>query len=135
MDNDGVLQVTYDNPQDVLGEMTPAADLLPFSQIQSVFEKMILVVDNQTEAEAWNREGMPKLTKDYYISSVRLGLSSVAESSDTNTHLLIPVWSFYGYEEGRVNDGEPSRHGTNGQHELLTINAIDGTVVSSYENG
>ena len=129
VDNDGVLMVTYDNPQDVLGEMTPAADLLPFSQIQSVFEKMILVVDNQTEAEAWNKEGMPKLTKDYYISSVRLGLSSVAESSDANTHLLIPVWTFYGYEEGRVNDGEPSRHGTNGQHELLTINAIDGTVV------
>ena len=129
VDNKGVSQVTYSNPQDVLGEMTPAADLLPFSQIQSVFEKMILIVDNQTEAEAWNKDGMPKLTKDYYISSVRLGLSSVAESSDVNTRLLIPVWTFYGYEEARVNDGEPERFGTNGQHALLTINAIDGTVV------
>jgi hypothetical protein len=129
VDNDGIFQVTYSNPQDVLGEMTPAADLLPFSQIQSVFEKMILVVNNQTEAEAWNREGMPKLTKDYYISSVRLGLSSVTESSDSDSRLLIPVWSFYGYEEARVNDGEPEKLGTNGQHVLLTINAIDGTVV------
>ncbi len=129
VDNTGVLQVSYSNPMDVLGVMTPAADLLPFSQIQSVFEKMILVVNNQTEAEAWNREGMPKLIKDYYISSVRLGLSSVAESSDTNTRLLIPVWCFYGYEESRVNDGEPEQIGTNGQRALLTINAIDGTVV------
>jgi hypothetical protein len=129
VDNDGIFQVSYQNPQDVLGEMTPAADLLPFSQIQSVFEKMILVVNNQTEAEAWNKDGMPKLTKDYYISSVRLGLSSVTESSDSDSRLLIPVWSFYGYEEGRVNDGEPERYGTNGQHALLTINAIDGTVV------
>ena len=129
VDNDGILQVSYSSPQDVLGEMTPAADLLPFSQIQSVFEKMILVVDNQTEAEAWNRDGMPKLMKDYYISGVRLGLSSVAEANGADTRLLIPVWSFYGYEEARVNDGEPDRHGTNGQHVLLTINAIDGTVV------
>ena len=129
VDNDGIFQVSYQNPQDVLGEMTPAADLLPFSQIQSVFEKMILVVDNQTEAEAWNREGMPKLTKDYYISSVRLGLSSVAESSDSDSRLLIPVWSFYGFEEARVNDGVPEKLGTNGQRALLTINAIDGTVV------
>jgi len=129
VDDEGVFQASYSNPQDVLGEMTPAADLLPFSQIQSVFEKMILVVDNQTEAEAWNKEGMPKLTKDYYISSVRLGLSSLAESSDANTQLLIPVWTFYGYEEARVNDGEPERFGTNGQHALLSINAIDGTVV------
>ena len=129
VDDEGILQVTYDNPQDVLGEMTPAADLLPFSQIQSVFEKMILVVDNQTETEAWNRDGMPKLTKDYYITSVRLGLSSVAESSDTDTRLLIPVWSFFGFEEGRVNDGEPETLGTNGQRALLTINAVDGTVV------
>lgn len=135
VDNNGVFQASYDNPQDVLGEMTPAADLLPFSQIQSVFEKMILIVDNQTEAEAWNKEGMPKLTKDYYISSIRLGLSSVTESSDVNTRLLIPVWTFYGYEEARVNDGEPERFGTNGQHALLSINAIDGTVVSSYEHG
>lgn len=130
VDNDGVLKVTYDNPQDVLGVMTPAADLLPFSQIQSVFEKMILVVDNQTEAEAWNREGMPKLTKDYYISSVRLGLSSVPESSDSDTRLLIPVWAFYGREESRMNDGEPELLGTNAQRALLTINAIDGTVVA-----
>ncbi|MEA4938648.1 MAG: DUF6034 family protein [Christensenella sp.] len=135
VDDKGVFQASYDNPQDVLGEMTPAADLLPFSQIQSVFEKMILIVDNQTEAVAWNKEGMPKLTKDYYISCVRLGLSSVAESSDANTRLLIPVWTFYGYEEASVNDGEPERFGTNGQHALLSINAIDGTVVSSYEQG
>jgi len=129
VDNDGILQVSYHNPQDVLGEMTPAADLLPFSQIQSVFEKMILVVNNQTEAEAWNKEGMPKLTVDYYVSDVRLGLSSVEESNDSDSRLLIPVWSFYGYEEGRVNDGEPEKLGTNGQRALLTINAIDGTVV------
>ena len=132
VDNDGIFQVSYHNPQDVLGEMTPAADLLPFSQIQSVFEKMILVVNNQTEAEAWNKDDMPKLTKDYYVSSVRLGLSSVAESSDSDSRLLIPVWSFYGYEEGRVNDGEPEKLGTNGQHVLLTINAIDGTVIEHF---
>lgn len=129
VDNEGIFQVTYDNPQDLLGEMTPAADLLPFSQIQSVFEKMILVVDNPTESEAWNKDGTPKLTTDYYVSSVRLGLSSVAESSDADTRLLIPVWSFLGYEVGCVNDGEPEALGTNGQRALLTINAIDGTVV------
>ena len=129
VDNEGVLQVSYNNPLDVLGVMTPAADLLPFSQIQSVFEKMILVVNNQTEAEIWNKDENSKLTSEYYISSVRLGLTSVSESSDSHTRLLIPVWCFYGYSETCVNDGEPESLGTNGQRVLLTINAIDGTVV------
>ena len=129
VDNDGVLRVSYNNAQDILGVMTPAADLLPFSQIQSVFEKMILVVNNQTEAEIWNKDENSKLTSDYYISSVRLGLTSVAESSDSYTRLLIPVWCFYGYSETRVNDGEPETLGTNAQRVLLIINAIDGTVI------
>lgn len=132
VDDEGVLQVSCNNPQDILGEMTTAADLLPFSQIQSVFEKMILVVDNQTEEGIWNKDENTRLTKDYYISSVRLGLTSVPESSDSHTRLLIPVWSFYGYEESRVNDGEPEQLGTNGQRALLTINAIDGTVVEQF---
>lgn len=129
VDDGGILRVSYDQAQDVLGVMTSAAELLPFSQIQSVFEKMILVVNNSTESEVWNRDDSTKLTVDYYISNVRLGLSSVPESGDSNTRLLVPVWAFCGYSESRVNGDSPETLGTNGQSALLTINAIDGTVV------
>lgn len=129
VDDEGILRVSCDNARDVLGEMTAAAELLPFSQIQSVFEKMILVVNNATESEIWNKDDSMRLTADYYISSVRLALASVPESNDTDKRLLVPVWNFYGYSESRVNDNAPETLGTNGQTTLLTINAVDGTVI------
>jgi hypothetical protein len=129
VDDEGILRVSYDNAQDILGDMTAASELLPFTQIQSVFEKMILVVNNQTESEVWNKDDASRLTVDYDISSVRLGLMNVLETNGSTSRLYIPVWTFYGVTTSQVNDKPAEKYGTNGQSALLTINAIDGTVI------
>lgn len=129
VDDGGILRVSYNNAQDVLGIMTAKTELLPFLQIQSVFEKMILVVNNNTESEIWNKEGTPRLTVEYNISDVRLGLMYVPETSDSSSRLLIPVWTFYGSTRSKVDEKPVEEYGTNGQNALLFINAIDGTVI------
>lgn len=132
VDDEGILRVSYDNAQDVLGVMTAASELLPFSQIQSVFEKMILVANNATENTNSVNGASAQLMADYNISSVRLGLMSVPESSDLHSRLSIPVWSFYGEITRQMGDKPAEIYGTNGQSALLLINAIDGTVVEQY---
>lgn len=132
VDDAGILRVSYDNAQDVLGIMTAKTELLPFSQIQSVFEKMILVVNNNTESERWNKDGTPRLTVEYNISDVRLGLAYVPEASGSSSRLLIPVWTFYGTTKSQVDDKPVEEYGSNGQNALLLINAIDGTVIEKY---
>ena len=129
VDDGGILRVSYNNAQDVLGIMTAKTELLPFLQIQSVFEKMILVVNNNTESEIWNKEGTPRLTVEYNISDVRLGLMYVPETSDSSSRLLIPAWTFYGSTRSKVDEKPVEEYGTNGQNALLFINAIDGTVI------
>ena len=129
VDDGGILRVSYNNAQDVLGVMTEKAELLPFSQIQSVFEKMILVVNNNTESEIWNKDESTHLTVEYNISDVRLGLMSVPEASDLGTRLYIPAWVFYGETKSQVGDKPAELYGTNGQNGILRINAIDGTVI------
>ena len=132
VDDEGILRVSYDNAQDVLGIMTAKTELLPFSQIQSVFEKMILVVNNNTESEIWNKDGTPRLTVEYNVSDVRLGLAYVPEASDSSSRLLIPAWTFYGTTKSQVDDKPVEEYGSNGQNALLLINAIDGTVIEKY---
>lgn len=129
VDDAGILRVSYDNAQDVLGVMTAKTELLPFSQIQSVFEKMILVVNNNTESEIWNKDGTPRLAVEYNISDVHLGLMYVPEASDSSSRLIIPVWTFYGSTRSQVDEKPVEEYGTNGQNALLLINAIDGTVI------
>ena len=129
VDDAGILRVSYNNAQDILGVMTAASELLPFSQIQSVFEKMILVVNNRTESEIWNKDESTRFTMEYNISDVRLGLMSVPEASDLGTRLYIPVWAFYGETKSQVGDKPAETFGSNGQNAILLINAIDGTVI------
>ena len=129
VDDAGILRVSYSNAQDILGVMTAASELLPFSQIQSVFEKMILVVNNRTESEIWNKDESTRFTMEYNIFDVRLGLMSVPEASELGTHLYIPVWTFYGETKSQVGDKPAETFGSNGQNAILLINAIDGTVI------
>ena len=132
VDDEGILRVSYDNAQDVLGVMTAASELLPFPQIQSVFEKMILVANNVTNSTNLVNGASAQLMAEYRISSVRLGLMCAPESSDLRSRLYIPVWSFYGEMTRQLGDKPAETYGTNGQSALLTINAIDGTVLEPY---
>ncbi|MEG1524108.1 MAG: DUF6034 family protein [Clostridia bacterium] len=130
MDDGGILQVKYEPVNEMVDTVTDSAALLPFDQIQSVFEKLVLLVDNPTEYDIWNNGGNPRMTMEYHVTSVRLGLAYLPEAGDWPLGgLVVPAWDFCGYMVSQVNDEVPSTAYTDESHSFLTINAVDGTVI------
>ena len=121
----GIEKIDYSSPMIVLGKQGDEAELLPFEDIQEVFDSYIVL--NQTYAKA-----------QVYISieEARLGLARIAVPNESESYLVVPVWDFYGNSlQAEANRGytyeklkEKALHKCN--HGFLTINAIDGSLIN-----
>ena len=104
---------------EVLSETTP---LLPFTEIQSIFEQQI------------NRELAYEEMRDatLTVDDVQLGLFRIREQNDMKHGLLTPVWYF----RGTLIPSETGVWAGHTQHydrqPILIINAIDGTIIDPY---
>ncbi len=122
VDETGVVSFNYTSPHSIEDTVTENASLLDFSEITSVFEKMLPITYGYLTEEA----------TDYHlqadITEVRLGLMRITEQNSRDTGVLIPVWDFFGDLTTVPDEGEPSKI-SGGSDSLLTINAIDGAVI------
>ena len=96
--------------------------LLPFSEIQGIFEKMLV----KKYGDFF--DGMD-ISVDFNIDEVRLGYARVMEKGNPMEGQLVPVWDFFGSQTIHYPDNsEPCI--TQGPYESwLTILAADGTVM------
>jgi hypothetical protein len=118
VDDGGIYAYQWNGPCTVTEIVNEKATLLPFEQIKKIFENMILTkygASGTEEAES----------ASINITSVRLGLTRVAEQNNNAYGLLVPAWDFFGvYDTG---NGYPI--GYDGFESLLTINAVDGSII------
>lgn len=119
-DETGVVYFNYVSPYDVKETVTENAALLEFPKIASVFENMLPVAYGYL-----NEEGTAAGLR-IEVSEARLGLMRVTEQNSRDSGLLIPVWDFFGETTIIPEEGEPYSNGVN---TLLTINAVDGSVI------
>ena len=122
IDDDGIAMLEYTSPQELVGTEIDSATLLPFSEIQAIFKKMIVIVDNEYDT---SEEGV---TCEYYIDHITLGLMRLTEKDVGSQGLLIPVWDFFGHSI----DSYGLTRGASGYISLLTINAIDGSIIDRW---
>lgn len=115
VDETGVSNLVYRSPYEILDTVTPNCKLLPFSDIQNIFVRMLPVVNNFYD------EYEKKCEMD--VREAKLGLMRIKERNSKDTGLIIPVWDFMGTytAEGILFDDD--------YISLLTINAIDGSIV------
>ncbi len=126
IDDEGILRLEYRSPYEVIETVVTESELLPFSKIIEIFEKMAVIVGNEIDYNnMWEDSG----GIEYHITSVRLGLVSMREQNG-DTGLLVPAWDFLGYERGRRSaESEWSTVGENELTSFLTINAVDGNII------
>ena len=86
IDDTGIIEFNWTSPYTDPEIITEDTNLLPFSDIQNTFEKMIMVKYSYVE------EGALQLD----INSVHLGLMRVTNPEQRDSGLLIPVWDFFG---------------------------------------
>ncbi len=116
-----VSYISYNqSPYDLQETLTEDATLYQFSEIISIFEKMLPITYGYLDEE----------DTDYClkvdINRISLGLMRITEQNSRDTALLIPVWDF-----GNVTiipeEGDPYQFADNDS--VITINAIDGTII------
>lgn len=115
VDAAGVSYFLYNSPYEIRETVYENVTLLPFPEIQSIFERMVPVVNNFYDE--YGRECRMN------IHEVKLGLMRITEQNSKDTGLIIPVWDFMGTyeEEGTFFDDAYTS--------LLTINAVDGSII------
>ena len=127
VDDSGVVYMEWRSPYKVTGTVTENSNVLSYQEAISVFETMVPVVN------AWDgiSEGNPNLTGvEITIDRVQFGLTRVTEQNKRNSGLLVPCWDFFGTMTQIIErDGQIKRY-DDGPIPLLTINAIDGSVIN-----
>lgn len=119
IDDEGIFALQWDSPYTVKEIQNESATLLPFDKVIEIFERMI-VVKNEQFGDAVSIVG----EKAIEIKEIRLGLMRVKEKDVGDSGVLIPVWDFFGTQAfGGVTIG------LDGYESLLTINAIDGSII------
>ena len=121
----GIETVTWNSPLDILETITDHTNLMSFEQIDEIFRQMFKVKYSELLGSSIQSGGI--LNSSYEVTDVRLTLRRIREQNSTETGYLIPVWDFYGKYSVEYN-GEPEQTFEE-KEPLLTINAIDGSVI------
>lgn len=121
-DEEGFTEFKWTNPYELEKLSDEDVFLLPFSDIQSIFEEMLL----KKLEDFW---GDMQVEETLHVTEVRLGYMRVMEKGNIMEGTMIPVWDFFGsktfYYSGMdepYTEDEPYKC-------LLTINAMDGTII------
>ena len=127
VDDSGVVYMDWTSPYKVTGIVTENANVLSFREVMSVFETMAPVVN------AWDglSDDNPNLTGvEITINRVQFGLTRVTEQNKRNSGLLVPCWDFFGTLTHVSEANGKTQRSDDGPIPLLTINAIDGSVIN-----
>lgn len=118
VDGDGnLISLVWQAPLKVTQTIAESTPLLPYEEIQKVFETQI--------NRKFGHEGA--INAALTVKSVQLGLFRIREQNDLDHGLLVPVWFFTGYiENDDVFQGGSQYDSLN---PLLIINAIDGSII------
>lgn len=125
LDDDGIFGVTWYSLLDIHDTEVEDSKLLPFSDIQSIFEKMIYITHEPNIQEGYSMT--------FNISKVCLELVRVRKQNSNQSvleGLIIPVWNYYGDIELYKSGGDLVGC-AEGDHLMLTINAVDGSIIDT----
>lgn len=127
IDDSGIVGFSWRSPYKVTGTVTENANVLSYRDAMNVFDTMALVVN------AWEgyADGNPNLTGiDIKVDHIRFGLTRVTEQNKRNSGLMVPCWDFFGTVNYVMETDGQTRMFEDGPVPVLTINAIDGSIIN-----
>lgn len=127
IDDTGIVGFSWRSPYTAAETVTQNANLISFDDVTDVFETMSMAV------HAWDgyAQGSPNLKSvDITVDHIKFGLTRITEQNKRDSGLLVPVWDFFGTATQIFDqNGQEIRYG-DGPIPILTINAIDGSIIN-----
>ena len=126
---EGVVYFDWQNPYSDPIIQTENTQLMNFQDISDIFAKMIFV-KNHYWLEA-NEENGFILNHNVNVDHVELNLMRIRNKDSFSEGTLVPVWDFWAKTSASAEDEAYSQYVYDGSYYevVLTINAIDGTVI------
>ena len=127
IDDSGIVGFEWMSPYLVTDTVTKNSNLISFKDVTEVFGTMSLAVN------AWDglAAGNPNLKSiEITVDHIKFGLSRITEENKRDSGLLVPVWDFFGtMTYVNETDGKTKRFDDSGIP-ILTVNAIDGSIIN-----
>ena len=120
IDETGVCYLEYTSPYSIDETVSEQTNLLSFDEVWQIAEVMLPIVNDKFN--------------DYdttiNINSVKLGFMRILEEGYSNSGLLVPVWDFMGSSSLRHSSNGTTQEMDDPYTSYLTVNAIDGSIIS-----
>ena len=120
--DDGIAEAYIDEQYDIGETLVENCKVMNFDEIMDIFKKMLPIQHNVTAM------GDHLINAKWDIISIEFGYTSISEENSVDTGLLVPSWTFYGYHTATYKDDTYSSD----MYPVLTINAIDGSIIDRY---
>lgn len=120
-DERGLTDFFWWNPYVLEKQSDDFVFLMPFSDIQDIFEEMIL-----KKYEPLTEGG--DITVWFSIDEIRLGYMRIREGEEAQEGTMVPVWDFIGTQCLTYTDGSELAYAFP-YESWLTVNAMDGTII------
>lgn len=127
IDDSGIVGFSWHSPYKITDTVTENSNVLSFSDVADVFNTMAPVTN------AWDglAEGSPDMIGvEITVDNIKFGLTRVTEQNKRDSGLLVPVWDFMGTMTQIINRNGQEKRYDDGPIPILTINAIDGTIIN-----
>ena len=118
INDDGLQALNYSTPNNITETLQEDCALLPFDEIMTIARSQMPFTATSVEN---NADAQRKAQVNVY--EIRLGYMRVLRSDQPDSLMLVPVWDFYGTTRIGVSFDDSALHS------MITINAIDGTVI------
>lgn len=121
-DEKGLCDFIWNSPYELEKQSDEYVFLLPFSEIRDIFSKMM------TE-RCWERIRMQQGMEAFVeVREIRLGYMRI-KGEEEGAGRMIPVWDFFGAVHMGCPGGDSEKDTAGAYESLMTINAMDGTLI------
>jgi len=139
--DNGLLTFLWQSPSEEVEILSDNIELLAFEKIQDIARNQL------SNRFKWGEDGIQEkyaTEKRVVINEIRLGMMRVSIPNRTDEYMVIPVWDFYGdyalivpakdvsktqFLTNEDGEGEFWAHFSDQDYSLLTVNAIDGSII------
>lgn len=119
--DDGVVNFSWKNPMKMGEILSESVTLKSFDDVKEIMDNQLATAYESYNSDSYEY-GLP-----LEISRISFGMMRIQNEGDEQNYTLIPVWDVYGYISTNDHDRVyESAH----RNSLLTINAMDGSIIS-----
>lgn len=133
---DSIAEFRWNTPTDIENVINDNVKIITFKEAMEnakkfIEVKFILETLLPISSETDDYDELIKLytSGEININEIKLGLAGILANDSVDEYLLIPVWNFYGSYSVLSSEQNLSIGGTQLRLPIITINAIDGSIV------